>query len=117
MVHITSRILTVAAQLVFLQAIFLVVSRPNVSKPHPRIRNILYFSSSCYCVLVLFQLSSFPALVPTIPPDMQIVDNTECNFNVNSFKMVYVVNSESYLYKRTALTKAKQVLVVGSSSH
>ena len=50
--------------------------------------------------------------MPTIPHDMQIVDNTECNFNVNSFKMVYVVNSESYLYKRTALTKAKGVCIL-----
>lgn len=38
--------------------------------------------------------------------DMDIMDNTECKFNVNSFKMVYVVNSESYLYKRNALQKA-----------
>ena len=41
--------------------------------------------------------------------DMDILDNTECKFNVNSFKIVYVVNSEYYLYKRTALTKARQV--------
>ena len=40
---------------------------------------------------------------------MDIMDNTECKFNVNSFKMVYVVNSESYLYKRTALQRAKAV--------
>ncbi|KAK3095867.1 hypothetical protein FSP39_020142, partial [Pinctada imbricata] len=40
--------------------------------------------------------------------DMDILDNTECKFNVNSFKIVYVVNSEYYLYKRTALTKAKE---------
>ena len=41
--------------------------------------------------------------------DMDIMDNTECKFNVNSFKMVYVVNSESYLYKRMALKRAQQV--------
>ena len=41
--------------------------------------------------------------------DMDILDNTECKFNVNSFKIVYVVNSEYYLYKRTALTKAREV--------
>ena len=41
--------------------------------------------------------------------DMDIMDNTECKFNVNSFKMVYVVNSESYLYKRLALQRAKEV--------
>lgn len=40
---------------------------------------------------------------------MDILDNTECKFNVNSFKIVYVVNSEYYLYKRTALTKAREV--------
>ncbi|XP_069103169.1 paired amphipathic helix protein Sin3a-like isoform X1 [Argopecten irradians] len=40
--------------------------------------------------------------------DMDILDNTECKFNVNSFKIVYVVNSEYYLYKRTALKKAKE---------
>ncbi|XP_078328570.1 paired amphipathic helix protein Sin3a-like isoform X2 [Crassostrea virginica] len=40
--------------------------------------------------------------------DMDILDNTECKFNVNSFKIVYVVNSEYYLYKRTALTKARE---------
>ena len=37
------------------------------------------------------------------------MDNTECKFNVNSFKLVYVVNCESYLYKRNALTRARQV--------
>ncbi len=41
--------------------------------------------------------------------EMDIMDNTECKFNVNSFKMVYVVNSESYLYKRMALQHAKEV--------
>ena len=44
--------------------------------------------------------------------DMDIMDNTECKFNVNSFKMVYVVNSESYLYKRTALKRAREVCVL-----
>ena len=46
---------------------------------------------------------------PKIPEDMDIDENTECNFNVDSFKMVYVVNSEGYLYKRNALTRAKKV--------
>jgi len=41
--------------------------------------------------------------------DMDIMDNTECKFNVNSFKIFYVVNSESYLYKRLALRRAKEV--------
>lgn len=45
------------------------------------------------------------------PEDMDIIDNTECKFNVNSFKLVYVVNSESYLYKRMALKRAREVNV------
>ena len=46
-----------------------------------------------------------------VTDDMDIMDNTECKFNVNSFKMVYVVNSESYLYKRMALNRAKEVSI------
>ena len=41
--------------------------------------------------------------------DIDIMDNTECKFKVNSFRMFYVVNSESYLYKRMALQRAKEV--------
>lgn len=41
--------------------------------------------------------------------DVDIIDNTECKFNVNSFKLVYVINSESFLYKRMALKRAKEV--------
>ena len=41
--------------------------------------------------------------------ELDMMDDTECKFNVNSFKMVYVVNSESYLYKRMALRRAQQV--------
>ena len=44
--------------------------------------------------------------------DWELMDDTECKFNVNSYKMVYVVNSESYLYKRMALTRAS-----GSHKH
>ncbi|KAK2144293.1 hypothetical protein NP493_4262g00000 [Ridgeia piscesae] len=40
--------------------------------------------------------------------NLNILENTECKFNVNSFKLVYVVNSESYLYKRMALKRAKE---------
>ena len=50
-----------------------------------------------------------PPTPPTDNPDMDILDNIECKFNVNSFKMVYVIKSESYLYKRNALRKAKEV--------
>ncbi|KAL3886413.1 hypothetical protein ACJMK2_026411 [Sinanodonta woodiana] len=40
--------------------------------------------------------------------DLNIIDNTECKFNVNSYKLFYVVNSESYLYKRMALKRARE---------
>ncbi|XP_052786837.1 paired amphipathic helix protein Sin3a-like isoform X2 [Mya arenaria] len=40
--------------------------------------------------------------------NVDIIDNTECKFNVNSFKLVYVINSESYLYKRMALNRARE---------
>ena len=46
-----------------------------------------------------------------------MVDDTQCRFNLNSFKMVYVVNSESCLYKRNALDKARQVLVPCKFKH
>ncbi|XP_013418836.1 paired amphipathic helix protein Sin3a isoform X2 [Lingula anatina] len=48
------------------------------------------------------------AVKKSMEEDVDIRDNTECKFNVNSFKMVYVVNSESYLYRRNALKKAKE---------
>lgn len=46
---------------------------------------------------------------PPVCPDMDIVDNTQCKFNLSSFKMVFVVNSDSYMYKKQALKRAKQV--------
>ena len=45
----------------------------------------------------------------SLSEDMDIMGNTECKFKVNSFKMVFVVNNESYLYKRTALKRAREV--------
>ncbi|XP_069994313.1 paired amphipathic helix protein Sin3a isoform X4 [Penaeus vannamei] len=45
---------------------------------------------------------------PPVCPDMDIVDNTQCKFNLSSFKMVFVVNSDSYMYKKQALKRAKQ---------
>lgn len=36
-------------------------------------------------------------------------DKTQCRFNLNSYKMVYIVNKESYLYKKDAFMKAKEV--------
>uniref|UniRef100_A0A1B6LK83 Paired amphipathic helix protein Sin3a n=1 Tax=Graphocephala atropunctata TaxID=36148 RepID=A0A1B6LK83_9HEMI len=35
-------------------------------------------------------------------------DDTECKFNLNSYKMVFVLDRESYLYKRRALLRARQ---------
>lgn len=40
---------------------------------------------------------------------MDILDNIECKFNVNLFKIVYVVNSEYYLYKRIVFIKVREV--------
>lgn len=34
----------------------------------------------------------------------------ECMFKLNSYKMVYVIKSEDYMYRRTALSRAHQVL-------
>ena len=55
------------------------------------------------------QENSQDSIIPKPSEDIDIIDNTECKFNVNSFKLVYVVNSESYLYKRMALKRAKEV--------
>ena len=55
------------------------------------------------------QDNSQDSVIPKPPDDIDIIDNTECKFNVNSFKLVYVVNSESYLYKRMALQRAREV--------
>jgi len=43
-------------------------------------------------------------------PDESIMfeDNTACNFNPKSLKILYVVNSENYIYKRRSLLRAKQ---------
>ncbi|XP_066964791.1 paired amphipathic helix protein Sin3a isoform X2 [Macrobrachium rosenbergii] len=45
---------------------------------------------------------------PPVCPDMEILDNTQCKFNLSSYKMVFVVNSDSYMYKKQALKRAKQ---------
>lgn len=41
--------------------------------------------------------------------DFVVDDKTQCKFNINSFKMVYIVNRESYLYKKDAFLKAREV--------
>ncbi|GCC33566.1 SIN3 transcription regulator family member Aa isoform X1 [Chiloscyllium punctatum] len=35
-------------------------------------------------------------------------DKAQCNFKLNSYKMVYVFKSEDYMYRRTALLRARQ---------
>ena len=37
------------------------------------------------------------------------LDKLECRFKLNSYKMVYVIKSEDYMYRRTALLRAHQV--------
>ena len=41
--------------------------------------------------------------------DLTVTDDLECKFTLGNFKMLYVVNSESYLYKHSSLQKAKKV--------
>ena len=41
--------------------------------------------------------------------DLTLTDDIECKFSLGNFKMLYVVNSESYLYKHSSLLKAKKV--------
>lgn len=39
------------------------------------------------------------------------LDKLECRFKLNSYKMVYVIKSEDYMYRRTALLRAHQVRI------
>ena len=41
--------------------------------------------------------------------DLEMADNTHCKFDFKSYKMIFVVNSESVLYRQNALRNAKQV--------
>jgi hypothetical protein len=41
-------------------------------------------------------------------------DNTQCRFNINAYRMVFVVNKENLLYKRQALHRARQVSSMGA---
>lgn len=41
-------------------------------------------------------------------PKIDACDETQCRFNLNSYRMVFVVNKENYLYKRHALRKARE---------
>ncbi|XP_043933174.1 paired amphipathic helix protein Sin3a-like [Protopterus annectens] len=40
--------------------------------------------------------------------NVESLDKMECKFKLNSYKMVYVVKSEDYMYRRTALLRAHQ---------
>uniref|UniRef100_A0A4W3H5F9 Paired amphipathic helix protein Sin3a n=1 Tax=Callorhinchus milii TaxID=7868 RepID=A0A4W3H5F9_CALMI len=40
--------------------------------------------------------------------NVENVDKMECKFKLNSYKMVYVFKSEDYMYRRTALLRARQ---------
>ncbi|KAK7790679.1 hypothetical protein R5R35_008201 [Gryllus longicercus] len=40
--------------------------------------------------------------------DIVTSDSTQCRFNINQYRMVFVVNKENYLYKRQALQRAHQ---------
>ena len=40
---------------------------------------------------------------------LSLLDDVECKFNVNSYQMVFVVNTESFLYRRNSLSTARQV--------
>lgn len=41
--------------------------------------------------------------------DLQVNDNTQCRFNVNSYKMLYVVEGNDWMHRRSALSKARSV--------
>jgi len=44
--------------------------------------------------------------------DLDIMEGTECKFNVNNYKMVFVLKSESYLYRRNSVKKARLVRII-----
>ena len=45
--------------------------------------------------------------------NVESLDKLECRFKLNSYKMVYVIKSEDYMYRRTALLRAHQVRTGG----
>lgn len=44
--------------------------------------------------------------------NLESLDKLQCKFKLNSYKMVYVIKSEDYMYRRTALLRAQQVCVI-----
>jgi hypothetical protein len=43
------------------------------------------------------------------PSGYIIKDGLQCKFNTNSYKLVFVVNSENFFYLKGALKRAKEV--------
>jgi len=41
--------------------------------------------------------------------ELSVLDGVECKFNINSYRMIFVVNTESFLYRRNSLTTARLV--------
>lgn len=41
--------------------------------------------------------------------------NVDCRFKLSSHKMMFIVNSEDYMYRRGTLCRAKQVLLLSLS--
>ncbi|CAN7983566.1 unnamed protein product, partial [Ixodes hexagonus] len=48
------------------------------------------------------------AAAPAVPGKADVADDTQCRFNLSSYKMVFVVNSSSYIYNHRALRRARQ---------
>lgn len=44
--------------------------------------------------------------------DVEMKDESQCRFNVNNYKMVFVVDSECYMYKRLAIRRARLVSII-----
>lgn len=45
---------------------------------------------------------------------MESACNVDCRFKLNTHKMMFIMNSEDYMYRRGALCRAKQVRVPAS---
>ncbi|KAK6620163.1 hypothetical protein RUM44_006564 [Polyplax serrata] len=46
--------------------------------------------------------------VPEVESCISAYDNSECRFNLNSYKILFVINKENLLYKKNAFSKAKK---------
>lgn len=54
---------------------------------------------------------SSPERNQTEHPGYDVSDETQCKFNLGDSKIMYTVNKDSYLYKHSAFSRAKQVSV------